>query len=182
MQPGDTTAPVAAPFPEAAGPLTHDAACSIAGALEVIGDRWSLLILRDAFRGVRRFDQMRRDLGIARNVLADRLDKLVEHGILVRVPYQDRPVRLEYRLTDRGRDLSPALVALMRWGDHHLAGGAAPTVLVHAACGAPLEQLLRCPDCGTEVAPTGIRSRPGPGADRPPPPPPDPTLTSSGAR
>jgi DNA-binding HxlR family transcriptional regulator len=142
----------------------HDAACSIAGTLAVIGDRWSLLILRDAFRGVRRFDELRRDLGIARNVLADRLDKLVESGILVRVPYQERPVRHEYRLTARGRDLSPALVALMRWGDHHLAADAAPTLLVHAGCGAPLEQVLRCPRCDTEVAPTAIRSRPGPGA------------------
>lgn len=147
----------------------HDVACSIAGALAVIGDRWSLLILRDAFRGVNRFDLLRRDLGIARNVLADRLDKLVDHGILVRVPYQERPVRHEYRLTGRGRDLSPALVALMRWGDHHLADDAAPTLLVHAGCGAPLEQVLRCPACGTEVRPTAIRSRPGPGARLPAP-------------
>ena len=88
-----------------------------------VGDRWSLLILRDAFRGVRRFADLRDDLGIARNILADRLDKLVDAGILDRVPYQERPVRHEYRLTAKGRDLSPALVALMRWGDRWASEG-----------------------------------------------------------
>ena len=86
----------------------------------MIGDRWSLLILRDAFRGVRRFDELAADLGIARNLLADRLQKLVDHGILVKQPYQQRPVRYEYRLSAKGVDLSPALVALMRWGDKHV--------------------------------------------------------------
>ena len=136
-----------------------DPDCSIAASLAFVGDRWTLLILRDAFRGVRRFGDFCADLGIARNILTDRLDKLVDSGILARVPYQDRPLRHEYRLTDKGRDLSPALVALMRWGDRWAVGGQPPTLLVHDACGAELEQLLRCPDCGIEVTPTHIRSR-----------------------
>ena len=131
--------------------------CSIAATLAFVGDRWSLLILRDAFRGVRRFGDLRDDLGIARNILADRLDKLVDAEILERVPYQQRPLRHEYRLTAKGRDLSPALIALMRWGDRWANGGEAPTHLVHDACGTELEQLLRCPSCDVEVTPTHIR-------------------------
>ena len=139
--------------------------CSIAGTLEVIGDRWTVLILRDAFRGVRRFDELQRDLGIARNVLADRLGKLVDHGIMERRLYQTRPERYEYRLTAKGIDLSPALVALMRWGDKHLCGQTGPPLeLVHEACGEALDQQFVCWACDTTVLPTGIRSRPGPGA------------------
>ena len=135
--------------------------CSIAGTLEIIGDRWTILILRDAFRGVRRFDEIQHDLGIARNVLTDRLTKLVDHDILERRQYQDRPPRFEYRLTPKGVDLSPALVALMRWGDKHLAGDDVPIVLVHEACGHPLDQTFICWDCDTTVEPTAIRSKPG---------------------
>lgn len=135
--------------------------CSIAATLAFVGDRWTLLILRDAFRGVRRFGDFCADLGIARNILTDRLDKLVASGILAKVPYQERPLRHEYRLTDKGRDLSPALVALMRWGDRWAVEGGPPTLLVHDACGAELEQLLRCPDCDVEVTATHIRSRHG---------------------
>jgi len=135
----------------------HD--CSIAASLSFVGDRWTLLILRDAFRGVRRFGDFCADLGIARNILTDRLEKLVDAGILVRVPYQERPLRHEYRLTDKGRDLSPALVALMRWGDRWAVPGDPPTLLVHDACGTELEQLLRCPACDVEVTATHIRSR-----------------------
>ena len=134
--------------------------CSIAATLEVIGDRWSILILRDAFRGVRRFEEIQHDLGIARNVLTERLTKLVDHGVLEKRQYQDRPPRYEYRLTPKGVDLSPALVALMRWGDKHLAGDDAPTVLVHEACGQPLDQTFICWDCDTTVEPAAIRSRP----------------------
>ena len=137
-------------------------ACSIAGTLEVIGDRWTILILRDAFRGVRRFGEIQQDLGIARNILTERLEKLVDHGILERRPYQDRPVRFEYRLTAKGVDLSPALVALMRWGDKHLAGDDVPTVLVHDECGDPLDQTFICWTCDTTVEPNHIKSRPGP--------------------
>lgn len=133
---------------------------SIERALALVGDRWSLLILRDVFRGKRRFGDFCTDLGIARNILADRLDRLVEAGILQRVPYQERPVRHEYRLTPKGRDLSPALIALLRWSDRWAAeDGETQTLLVHDACGQELEQLLRCPACDVEVTPTHIRSR-----------------------
>jgi DNA-binding HxlR family transcriptional regulator len=141
--------------------------CSIARTLEVIGDRWTLLILRDSFRGVRRFDEFHRDLGIARNLLTDRLTKLVGHGVLERRLYQRRPDRYEYRLTPRGRDLSPALVALMRWGDQYLCDDSGPPlVLVHQRCGEPLDQRFICWTCDETLTPTAIRSTPGPGAVR----------------
>jgi DNA-binding HxlR family transcriptional regulator len=94
--------------------------CSIARALEVVGERWTLLIVRDAFLGVRRFDEFQESLGIARNVLTDRLNRLVEEGILERVRYSERPERFEYRLTDKGRDLQIALAGLGQWGDRDL--------------------------------------------------------------
>ncbi len=142
----------------------ESAGCSIAAALELIGDRWTILILRDAFRGIRRFDDFRRDLDVARPVLADRLRKLVDGGIMMKVPYTQRPLRHEYRLTPMGIELSPALVALMRWGDTWLSHGAPPTVLVHDHCGQPLEQGFWCSKCATTFSPTDIASRPGPGA------------------
>lgn len=135
--------------------------CSIQATLDLVGDRWTLLILRDIFRGVHRFSQIAADLGIAKNLLADRLGKLVDHGILHKVPYQERPLRHEYRLTPKGMDLSPALVALMGWGDRWAADGEPPTVLIHDACGSDLEQVLLCPTCDETVRPSNIRSRPG---------------------
>ena len=94
--------------------------CSIARTLEIVGERWTLLIIRDAFLGLRRFDQFQESLGVARNVLADRLNRLVEEGIFERVRYSERPERYEYRLTRKGRDLNIALVALRQWGDEYL--------------------------------------------------------------
>jgi DNA-binding HxlR family transcriptional regulator len=132
--------------------------CSIAGTLDVIGDRWSILILRDAFRGVRRFDELQADLGIARNVLAQRLAKLVAHGVLTKRQYSERPARYEYRLTPKGVDLSPALVALMRWGDKHVSDGDPPLTLLHDSCGQPLDQTFVCWHCDQTVTPGGIRS------------------------
>ena len=132
--------------------------CSIAGTLEVIGDRWTILILRDAFRGVRRFDAFQDDLGCARNLLADRLRKLVDQGILEKELYQEHPPRYEYRLTPKGVDLSPALVALMKWGDKHLAHGHPPVSLVHERCGEPLDQTFVCWTCDQTVTPGQIRS------------------------
>ena len=96
--------------------------CSIARALEVVGERWTLLIVRDAFLGLRRFDQFQESLGIARNILTDRLNRLVEEGILERVRYSERPERYEYRLTAKGRELNIALTGLRQWGDKHLSG------------------------------------------------------------
>ncbi len=135
--------------------------CSIQASLDVLGDRWTILILRDAFRGVRRFDEFRRDLDIARPVLTERLKRLVEHGVLARHLYCERPPRHEYRLTAKGMALSPTLVALMRWGDGWLSDGAAPTVLVHEACDHPLDQQFVCWECNETFSPHDIASRPG---------------------
>ncbi len=140
-------------------PTPPSAACSINATLEVIGDRWTLLVLRDLFRGVRRFSELVDDLGIAKNLLSDRLKRLVEEGIVEKVPYQDRPARFEYRLTPKGADLSPALIALMRWGDEWYADGNPPVVLVHEACGTPLEQHVQCPRCCETVSPGKVRSQ-----------------------
>ncbi len=137
--------------------------CSIAATLDLVGDRWTLLILRDIFRGFRRFGELCDELGIARNLLADRLSRLVEADILHKVPYQQRPLRHEYRLTPKGADLSPALVALMGWGDRWASGGEPPTLLVHRDCGTALDQIVLCPTCDVNVTPSSIRSRPGPG-------------------
>ncbi|MED5541005.1 MAG: helix-turn-helix domain-containing protein [Actinomycetota bacterium] len=138
--------------------------CSIQGTLDVIGDRWTLLILRDLFRGVRRFSQLEDNLGIAKNLLASRLSKLVAADIVTKIPYQDKPIRHEYFLTQKGRDLSPSLVALMRWGDRWCNDRTPPTLLVHSECGTPLNQITQCPTCDESLDPDEIRSRPGPGA------------------
>lgn len=100
--------------------------CSVARTVEVVGERWTMLILREAFLGVKRFDHIQRDLGIARNILSDRLGKLVEHEILEKRRYSERPARFEYRLTAKGRDLYPIVVTLMQWGDQHAVGPAGP--------------------------------------------------------
>ena len=121
--------------------------CSVAGTLAVVGEKWSLLVLREAFLGVRRFADFQRVLGAPKAVLSDRLGTLVAQGILRRVPYQadGERQRHEYRLTAKGRDLYPTLVALMQWGDQYLAeGGPAPLELRHDDCGAPVHLELVC--------------------------------------
>ena len=148
-------------MPDAA---VREPTCSIQRSLEVLGDRWTILILRDAFRGVRRYDEFRRDLDIARPVLADRLKRLVDHGVLTKQVYCEHPPRYEYRLTAMGMALSPTLVALMRWGDDWLADDGPPTVLVHDACGQPLDQQFVCWTCDQTFTPHDIASRPGPAA------------------
>lgn len=141
-----------------------DPACSIARALDVIGDRWSILILRDTFRGIRRFEEIRRDLGIPRAVLSDRLNGLVGAGVLARRQYMAHPPRDEYRLTAMGRELSPVLVGLMQWGDRWLSMDGPPTVLVHDVCGTEVDLGFHCATCDAEFGPTEIAGRPGPGA------------------
>ncbi|HEX8121457.1 MAG TPA: helix-turn-helix domain-containing protein [Solirubrobacteraceae bacterium] len=141
-------------------------ACSVARSLEIVGERWTFLILRDAFLGVRRFDDFQRSLGIARNVLNVRLQRLVDAGVIERRRYQERPERFEYRLTDRGRDLWPALVALMQWGDRHFAGETGPPVAVeHRDCGGRVDERRACERCGAAVELRDVRAVPGPGAD-----------------
>jgi DNA-binding HxlR family transcriptional regulator len=147
------------------------APCSIARALEVIRDRWSILILRDTFRGIRRFEELRRDLGIPRAVLSERLTHLVDAGVLAKRQYMSHPPRFEYRLTDMGRELSPVLVGLMQWGDRWLSEGSPPTVLVHEPCGTEVHLGFHCRTCDEDFGPTDIASQPGPGAERPGEPP-----------
>ncbi len=140
-----------------------DETCSIARALSAVGDRWTLLVLREAFLGVRRFDDMHARLGATRHVLADRLKKLVEHGILDRVQYQGRPARFEYRLSAKGRDLYPVIVGLVRWGDRWMADErGAPMELVHKDCGHIMVPEPACPDCGKPVSARDVVARPGP--------------------
>jgi DNA-binding HxlR family transcriptional regulator len=138
--------------------------CSIARTVAILGERWTLVILREAFNRRRRFDDIQRDLGIARNILADRLQTLVAEGILERRAYQQRPERFEYRLTDKGRDLYPVLIALMQWGDRYTAGEAGPPVeLIHEPCGEQTHPRLVCDHCGEPIDPRDVRPQPGPG-------------------
>src|SRR4051794_37377711 len=140
--------------------------CSVARALEVVGERWTILILRDAFGGIRRFDDFQRSLGVARNVLNTRLQRLVDAGVLERRRYQERPERFEYRLTERGIELWPVVVSLMQWGDRHFAGDAGPpVVLLHKECGGVVNDRRVCTSCGAELGARDVKPAPGPGAD-----------------
>jgi DNA-binding HxlR family transcriptional regulator len=125
--------------------------CPVASTLEVIGERWTLLIVRDVFLGIRRFDDLQRDLGVARNILQVRLERLVEEGVLVKRPYQERPLRSEYRLTEKGADLWPVLVSLLKWGDKYAIEGERPMILQHRDCGGELDDRRRCVVCGVDV-------------------------------
>ena len=140
--------------------------CSIARTLEVIGERWTMLIVREAFLGTRRFDDYQRRLGIARNVLQTRLERLIGEGVLERVPYQERPVRYEYRLTSKGIDLWPVLVAMLKWGDEHAAPNGPPMVLEHRGCGGEIDDRRRCLRCGADLQAAEVKARTGPGAAR----------------
>jgi DNA-binding HxlR family transcriptional regulator len=147
--------------------------CSLARALEVVGERWTLLLVRDALLGLRRFDEFLDSLGIARNVLSQRLQTLVEHGVFERVRYSERPERHEYRLTPRGVELATAVVTLMQWGDRHYAPQGPPRHVEHATCGSELEVALRCPACDRAVGPAEVTTRldPSLGLPRPGGPP-----------
>jgi len=137
--------------------------CSIARALEVVGERWSLLIVRDAlFAGVTRFGDFQHNLGIATNVLGARLEAFVEAGIMERRRYSERPEQFEYVLTDKGRDLAPALVALTRWGDRWAAPDGPPILHRHRTCGDAVAEVLVCATCGPVDA-AEITVAPGPG-------------------
>lgn len=126
--------------------------CSIARALEVIGDRWTLLIVRDALQGLRRFQDFQESLGLSRHVLADRLERLVGEGILRRRRYQERPERHEYVLTPMGLDLWKVLTLLTLWGDEHYpAEGGKPRIIRHRGCGGSIDDRLHCGRCGQEL-------------------------------
>ena len=139
-------------------------ACSIARTLDVIGEPWSPLILRDVYVGVTRFEQLQADLGISRKVLTQRLQHLVAHGVLERRPYDRRP-RYEYVLTDKGTALIDVLMVMVGWGDRWLAGPPGPPVLYrHHACGQISHVDLRCAHCGEPMHASDIDVLPGPGA------------------
>jgi DNA-binding HxlR family transcriptional regulator len=141
--------------------------CSVAQCLEVVGEWWSMLVVRDAFLGVTRFEDFQRRLGISRNILQNRLTTLVDAGVLARVPYSEHPPRDDYRLTDKGRDLWPVLTAMRQWGDRYAAPGGPPVGIVHKSCGELAEPVLVCGSCGEGVAARDYTAVPGPGRTAP---------------
>ena len=142
--------------------------CSIARSLEVIGEWWTLLIVRDAFFGITRFDEFQERLGIARNILAKRLDALVAHGVLERRDYDEARGRSDYVLTEKGRALWPVLVTIRQWGDEWVVGaGNEPVAMVHATCGERTSALLACENCGDWLQGRDVRAVAGPGLEDP---------------
>ncbi len=138
-----------------------DQNCSVARTVAVIGDRWTLLILRDLFLGVRRFEVFEERLGISRSIIADRLKKLTDEGVLRREAYQQNPVRHEYRLTDKGLALHPVIMAIVHWGDVHYAGAASPPLIHrHKACGHDFAPVQTCSECGDVVTARDVEVRP----------------------
>jgi DNA-binding HxlR family transcriptional regulator len=144
-----------------------DMHCSVAQCLEVVGEWWSMLILRDVFLGVTRFDDFQKRLGIARNILNQRLNHLVEHGVLEKVLYSDRPPRFDYRLTTKGRDLWPVLTAMRQWGDRYAAPDGPPLELTHKSCGHVADAVMVCSACSERIEARDVRAGPGPGAVEP---------------
>jgi DNA-binding HxlR family transcriptional regulator len=138
--------------------------CSVAQCLEVVGEWWSLLIVRDAFLGVTRFDDFQERLGISRNVLNHRLARLVGAGVLVKVAYSDHPPRSDYHLTDKGRDLWPVITMMRQWGDKYAAPDGPPLELIHERCGHVSDARVVCSSCGEEIGPRDVRAMPGLGA------------------
>jgi DNA-binding HxlR family transcriptional regulator len=138
--------------------------CSIARSVDLLGDWWTPLVLRECYLGVRRFEDFQRNLGIGRNILTQRLGRLVEEGMLARRPYQERPARHEYVLTDKGRDFYPVLAAMQAWGDRWLAGAEGPPVVLHhRGCDHDMEAEVVCSHCGEPIGVRDVRARPGPG-------------------
>ena len=144
-----------------------DQVCSIARSLEIVGERWTLLILRDAVLGLERFEEFQAKLGIASNVLTNRLKRLCDEGVLERVPDPQRPGRPKYILTDKGRELARALIVLMKWGDRHYpTPNGPPRLTLHTGCGGNIGPDFLCDRCGQHAGPGEIELRPGPGAPR----------------
>jgi DNA-binding HxlR family transcriptional regulator len=137
--------------------------CSVAQCLEVVGEWWSMLILRDAFLGVTRFDDFQQRLGIARNILNQRLNRLVDEGVLDKVAYSHHPPRYDYRLTAKGRDLWPVLTALRQWGDIHAAPDGPPLKVIHKKCGQVAQAIMTCSACGDPLTGRDVRAVRGPG-------------------
>lgn len=156
----------AAPRPPALAWSTEN--CTVGRAMAILGERWTVVVLRELFNGVRRFDDIQRHSGIPRQVLSDRLATLVEQGIVRREPYRPEGggrTRHEYRLTEKGLDLQPVLVSVARWGDRYLADPEGPPVdLVHRDCGASLHPVLECTEGHRVAEPREVVTTPGPGA------------------
>jgi DNA-binding HxlR family transcriptional regulator len=141
--------------------------CSVARTVAVIGDRWTLLILRECFLRVRRFDEFQSRLGITRHLLAGRLRKLVRFGVLRRVPYQESPKRYEYILTQKGLDLHPVLMSIVHWGDvHMLDERGRPLLHEHKKCGHLFDPVMVCSECGEPLNAKEVHTHPGPGAGK----------------
>ena len=140
-------------------------ACSLARSLDVVGEWWTPLVLRDVWLGRTRFDEIQENLGLSRKVLADRLQTLVREGVLERRPYQQRPSRHEYHLTDKGKELIAPLLALIAWGDRWAAGKAGPPLLLHHdRCGQVVQAQVTCSSCGEPLQVDEVRVELGPGA------------------
>ena len=143
-------------------PSTYDGQhCSIARSLELLGERWTLLVIREAFLGTRRFEGFTERLDIARNVLTTRLTRLVDEGVLEKVRYQERPERFEYRLTEKGVDLWPIIVALLQYGDRYYAPGGPPVILRHRGCGGEIDSHRYCAKCGQRLSARDSMAVPG---------------------
>jgi DNA-binding HxlR family transcriptional regulator len=138
--------------------------CSVARTLDVVGDWWTPLIVRDLSLGISRFDVMQRNLGISRKVLTERLAGLLEHGVIERSAYQDNPVRYDYRLTEKGAGLALVLLAMRAWGDRWLFGDAGrPMLFRHEGCGAVTDPIPTCSECGDRLVPADLTPMLGPG-------------------
>jgi DNA-binding HxlR family transcriptional regulator len=146
--------------------------CSVAQCLEVVGEWWSMLVVRDAFLGVTRFEEFQRRLGISRNILGERLNSLVNAGVLERVPYSEHPPRDDYKLTPKGRDLWPVLTAMRQWGDDYAAPTGPPVELVHRSCGEVTHAEMVCGGCGEQLTSRNVKVVAGAGHER------NPLLTS----
>ncbi|HUS23808.1 MAG TPA: helix-turn-helix domain-containing protein [Candidatus Binatia bacterium] len=143
----------------------HAQPCGVARTMDVVGEYWNCMLIRNVFLGVRRFEGLRANLGISRKVLAQRLDTLVQHGIVERRAYQDRPLRHEYRLTPMGVDLFPVLMALARWGNRWRAGGSGAAIEYEHKCGRVTPGRLVCTHCGDDLGAHNVRPRLPPAAD-----------------
>jgi DNA-binding HxlR family transcriptional regulator len=139
--------------------------CSVAQCLEVVGEWWTMLVVRDCFMGVTRFEDFQRRLGISRNILKERLNSLVKADVLVRAAYSERPPRYDYKLTQKGRDLWPVLTAMRQWGDQYAAPSGAPIELVHNACGQITHAEMTCAWCSERLTARNVHAVPGAGRE-----------------
>ena len=143
---------------------TSEWPCTIARSVSVLGDHWNLLIIRQACLGSRRFEEFQAALGIGRNILTQRLTRLVDEGLLARVPYQDHPPRVDYRLTDKGREVYPILAAMAAWGERWMTGPeGTPLVLHHTTCDHDMHAVVVCSECSESLDVREVRALPGPG-------------------